>query len=438
MSTALGWALVGGVAAMLTALVPALHIYNVAALFLLWVTERGIPIETETLAFLFLGMVTGYTMLSVVPGVFFAVPDESMAFTILPAQRYLLEGRGYEAVTLMGLGGLGGLGLVAFLAPLAPHVLPAARTILQPHLPWLLWAVVTYLLLSEWPKGSERPPAGWRRWWDGWRSLLAGLGTFLLSGLLGLILRVRSPLPVTVAYQGLMPAFVGLFAVPWLLMNLSARVTLPPQRIGEAVDAPPLLVLQATLAGVAGGSFAAFFPSVTGGIGGFLAGHATGQRDARAFLVAQGATRVVYYVGGYLLFFVPGLQLTRGGMAWMLSTQGTLYGPQILLWAAASALCVGALTFLLSLGLARLAARLIAAVGYRRINALSLAVVLGLVYALTGWPGLAVCTVATGIGLLPTLWGARRLNALGLLLLGLALGLAGLEAPVLRMLGLLG
>lgn len=438
MSVALGWAMVGAAGAALTALIPALHIYNVAALFLLWVTEREIPLETEALAFLLLGMVTGYSMMSVVAGVFFAAPDESMAFIILPAQRYLLEGRGYEAVALMGLGGLGGLAVVAMLAPLASRVLPAVRATLQPHLPWLLWAVVVYLLLSEWPKGSERPPAGWRRWWDGWRSLSVGLATFLLAGVLGLILRARSPLPVTMAYQGLMPAFVGLFAVPWLLTNLLAQVTLPPQRIERAVDAPPLTVLQAVLAGVAGGSFAAFFPSVTGGIGGFLAGHATGQRDARAFLVAQGATRVVYYVGGYLLFFVPGLGLTRGGMAWMLSTRGALYGSEYLFWAAAAALCVGVLAFLLSLGLARLAIRLIAVVGYRRVNALSLAVVLGLVYALTGWEGLAVCAVATGIGLLPTLWGARRMNALGLLLLGLALGLAGLESVAMRVLGLLG
>jgi putative membrane protein len=432
------WTVAGTVIASFIGLIPALHIYNVAGLVLLLSTAGRIALPPERLAFLFLGMVTGYAMVNTIPSIFLAAPDESTVFVVLPGQSYALQQRGYEAVVLTGLGGLGGLAVLVALTPIASRLFPVLRTILQPHLPWILWTVIAYMLLSEWPKGAERAPAGWRRCWEGWRSLTAGLATFMLSGLLGFVLMYRSPLPVQVGYQNLLPAFVGLFAVPWVVTNLLARVELPPQHIARDVDAPWPILLQGTLAGTAGGLFAAFFPVVTGGIGGLLAGQATAQRDARTFLVAQGAAKMTYYVGGFLLFFVPGLHLTRGGMAWMVSTQYAAYTPEQYMQATGGALIGGVVAFLLSLGLARVAIGLLTHTSYQTISWATLALLVVVVGGLTGIVGLGICAVAAGIGLLPVLWGARRMNAMGVLLLPIALNMAGAGDAVARILGLLG
>jgi putative membrane protein len=58
------------------------------------------------------------------------------------------------------------------------------------------------------------------------------------------------------------------------------------------------------------------------------------------------------------------------------------------------------------------------------------------VLALTGWEGLVIAIVATGIGLLPVMWGSRRMNCMGVLLLPLTLNLAGLGPTVAGWLGL--
>ena len=63
---------------------------------------------------------------------------------------------------------------------------------------------------------------------------------------------------------------------------------------------------------------------------------------------------------------------------------------------------------------------------YRRISAATLVVLVGIVLALTGWSGLLVAVVATGIGLLPVMWGSRRMNCMGVLLVPLTLSLVGL------------
>ena len=431
------WALAGVGCAALIAPLPGLHIYNVAALILLMIESDVLTLAPERMGFLFLGMVTGYAMLNTLASVFLATPDETTLFLMLPGQRYLRQRRGYEAVVLSGVGGLAGLAALILLTTLGAPLLPSVREIVQPHLPWMLWTVIAYMLLSEWPKGTERAPAGWRRWWDGWRSLTAGLATFVLSGLLGLILMSRPLTPVRVAYQNLMPAFIGLFAVPWILQNLRARVQLPAQHLGTDVDLSPAVWIHGGASGVLGGLFAAFFPVVTGGIGSFLAGHITAQRDERAFLISQGAAKVAYYVGGYLLFFVPGLSMTRGGIAWMASTRYSSITPVRFYEAALAVLLSGILAFFLLLGWARMMAHLVTRVPYPVINGVTLGLMVILVLGLIGPIGLAIMIVASAIGLIPVLWGSRRMNAMGILLLPIALEMVGVADDVARWLGLI-
>jgi putative membrane protein len=431
------YAVGGALVASVLALVPALHIYNVAGFIILATATLGELAPPEMLAFFFLGLITSYAMLNTIPSIFLSAPDDSTVFVVLPGQKYLLQQRGYEAVVLTGIGGLGGVAVLALLTPVASSLLPALRAILQPHMHWILWTVIAYMLISEWPKGSDRAPAGFRRWWDGWKSLTAGLITFLLSGLLGFILLYRSLVPVTVAYQNLLPAFVGLFAVPWILQNILSRVELPEQHIARTVDATPGLFLRGTFAGALGGLFAAFFPVVTGGLGGFLAGHATAQRDDRLFIISQGASKVVYYVGGFLFFFVPGLHLTRGGMAWMLSSLWSSYTPQTYYTATAAVVLTGVLSFFLLLLMTRVTIQLVARVHYRWISLGTLIVLLVIVVGMTGWGGLLICAVSTGIGLIPVLWGSRRMNCMGVLLLPIALNMVGAGSVVAQWLGLI-
>jgi putative membrane protein len=293
------------------------------------------------------------------------------------------------------------------------------------------------MLLSEWPKGSDRAPTGWRRWWEGWKSLVAGLVTFLLSGILGFILLYRSLVPVTVAYQNLLPAFVGLFAMPWVVQNLLSRVELPEQHVAHTLDATLGMFVRGTLAGALGGLFAAFFPVVTGGIGGLLSGHATAQRDDRLFIISQGASKVVYYVGALLLFFVPRLHLTRGGMAWILSGLWSAHSPRTYYVAVAAVVVSGALSFFLLLVMARVAIGVIDRVHYRSISLVTLVLLLAVVVGTTGCGGLLICVVATGIGLIPVLWGSRRVNGMGILLLPIALNMSGVGSAIARWLGLI-
>jgi putative membrane protein len=290
------YALCGTLLASLLACVPALHVYSVAGLMLSFLVRSGRTVPPQRVAMFMLGMVVGYSVVNTVPSLFLATPDESTAWIVPPGQKYLMQRRAHEAAALAGIGSTGGVLVLVLLAPFAGMVLSPILQVIQPHVHWLLGAIVAYILISEWPKGTGRGQTVLARLWDGWKSIIAGLVTFCLSGLLGIILAYRSLVPVGMSTQGLMPAFIGLFAIPWILLNILSRAQVPKQHVCTSLDVTPRLLIQGVGAGAIGGLLAAVFPVITGGIGGLIAGHATAQRDERLFILSQGTSKTVYCV----------------------------------------------------------------------------------------------------------------------------------------------
>jgi putative membrane protein len=182
--------------------------------------------------------------------------------------------------------------------------------------------------------------------------------------------------------------------------------------------------------------FAAFMPVVTGGIGGFIAGHATAQRDDRLFVASQGASKVIYYVGAFLMFFIPGLGLTRGGMAWMMRPFFKPYGYDAYWQIMGVILLAAGLASLLLLFLSRVMIIIINRINYRSLSVITFFILIAVVSFISGPMGLALMTVATGIGLVPVYYHSRRMNCMGVLLLPLTVNMAGYGPDVVRLLGL--
>jgi len=434
-------AILGTLLSSLLACVPGLHVYNIMGLLAMLAhacVASGVAVPTELALPFAVGLMVGYAVLNTIPSILLAAPDESAMFTVLPGQKFFLSGRGMEGIMVTTVGSAAGLILLlVVLGPLAPALLPTSQTVLRPHVHWVLWCVIAFMLMSEWPKSRPSGQAGWGRFADSWKSTGIGLFTFLLAGLLGFILYFRTPIAAGAAFQNLMPAFVGLFTIPWLLLNLVNNVQPPEQAATCTLSMDPATAVRGAFAGALGGGFAAFFPVVTGGIGGLLAGHATAIRSDRTFLVSQGTSKLVYYVGGLLLFFVPGLGIRRGGGAWIISGIVTPYGYYEYFMALAAIAISGACALLLVAPLTRLTLAAIRRLGYRPISLVALLTIVALIGGITGWPGLCVAAVATGIGLLPVLFGSRRMNCLGVILLPMACNMSGVGTIVAQWLGLL-
>ncbi len=434
-AVALSAAAAGALAGSVIGCLPGFHVYSVLGLGALLSTAAATGIAADMALAFTVGAVTAWAIVSAIPAVLFSSPDESAVFAVLPGQRYLLQGRGPEAIALTAIGSAGALVILAPLAFALAPLLPGLHRILGPHYHWIIWVTITFMLLSEWPQGRTAGLSPGRRLWSGLRNVVAGLATFLLAGLLGVILFARSPLPVTASTQGLMPAFAGLFAIPWLLVNSMSRVKLPRQEMTPGPLPDLGAMAHGWAAGIAGGAFAAFLPVVSGGIGGLLAGHALSTRRESTFLVAQGACRAVYYTGGLLLLFVPALTVARGSAASMLRAVHVSRPGDMTLALAAAGMAAALAVWLVGPA-TRAMLRLLEQQGLRRVSLAALVLLVITVAWVGGVAGLAVMAVATGIGLIPALFGARRLNALGVVLLPMACAMSGLLPFVNRLLGL--
>ena len=430
----------GTVLSSVLACLPGLHVYNVMGAMVLGILAQaaaGHPVPSDIFVPAMTGMIVGWSMLNTIPAVLLGTPDESAMFTVLPGQKYLMAGRGFEGTMITAVGGLAGaFFLVCVVAPCAPRYLPVSQQVLKGHMHWVLWIIITFMLMSEWPKGGNRGPAGWAKFFDAWKTLLAGLATFLLAGLLGFIILTRSPVNHEVAFQNIMPAFVGLFAVPWCLLNMISAADVPPQRLAKSLAINGDVILRSVWSGGLGGGIAAYFPIVTGGVGGMLAGHATAQRDERIFIMGQGVSKFIYYVGSFMLMFVPGLFLTRGGGAWMIKAIYTPTGTAGYYLVLGCIAISAAISYLMMEPLAKITLRLIDRFNYRHVSTFALVIIVAMVVGVTGWIGLYIALVGTGIGLLPVLFGSRRLNCLGILLLPIACNMSGFGETITHWLGL--
>ncbi len=433
------YTIIGTFAGAIMSLIPALHAYNLAGLIIIICTGGGIAstfVPMTYLPFFMMAMIVNWAILNTIPALFLGAPDESAIFIVLPGQKYMMQGRGYEGAVVTGLGSVAGIiGLLIF-SPIFFRTLPKLRQLTTPHMFWILGLVICYMLMSEWPKGSGRPKTGWGRFLDGWKNLFAGLFTFFIAGMLGFIILNKPLMPVEYAFQNIMPIFVGLYAIPWVIGNIFSKTEIPPQFIGKSVDFDHRFWARAGLSGFIGGMFAAFMPLVTGGIGGFMAGHATAQRDDRLFIASQGASKAVYYIGAFLLLSMPGLGLTRGGMAWMM--RPFFYADSYdSYWRMMGVILLSAgLAFILLMLLSRLMIKIVNKINYRSLSVVTFFILIAVVLFIGGPMGLALMTVGTGIGLVPVYYHSRRMNCMGVLLVPITINMAGYGPDVLRLLGL--
>jgi putative membrane protein len=433
------YTLAGTIAGALLSMIPSLHIYNAAGIgLILWsVTEKLIPYPA--IAPFFLSMLVAFAYLNALTMTLIGAPDESATVTILPSTKYVMTGRGYEAVAITGIGSMLGTIVLVGSSPLVFLGLPYLHEILSPNLHWILMAIIAYMLMSEWPKGEGIGDTAWQRFRHGWSNLFAGLLTFGLAGILGMIVTSRTVVSIDVGFQNIMPVFVGLFAIPSAIQHLLSHEDLPPQHIPQSVDLNKNDIAVSTLQGTIAGGMAAFIPIVTAGIGGIIAGHTVARRGDKLFIVSGGVAKVLYYVGAFVLLYIVSpltpYGIGRGGLSIILK-------PVLQPLAREMPLMMGVIlfssfvSFLMLLTGAKWMVALLSKIHYHTIYYITVPAIVLLVFVVTGFPGMGLMAVATCIGMIPVFFHCRRSNCMAVLLVPITLNFAGYGNEILQIMGL--
>ncbi|MFC2091463.1 tripartite tricarboxylate transporter permease, partial [Elusimicrobiota bacterium] len=446
--------LLGTFAGAFICIIPSLHIYNVAGIaVVLWMRARYL-IPYYALGPFFMSLVVSFSFVNIIPMTFFNSLDESAGASILPSSAMFSQGRGKDAVLITGVGTLAGVFLLVLLYPFYFYVWPYIAAALGPHLHWIIGLIIVHYIMSEWPKGAGRGPNPLKKFMEAWRNCFAGITTFTLAGLFGLIYLSKPILHSQNSFQSIMPVFIGFFAIPSLIQNLVSKHEVPEQYSSEYINAGPWDFVYGLLPGFFGGMLAAYIPGVTAGIGSMLAGHTTNHRNLqrteymppaekgtkvflhtpqmyylqeRLFLIAGGTIRVIYYAGAFLLLFVL-TELTpygtgRGGLTFMLRPVFVAESGDY--WIiSATILLSGCIAFLLLSFLTDIVIRLLPRINIKKLTISSLILISILIYITGGgFTGILIAMITTCIGMIPVFYNCRRSHCMAVLLVPIAVNM---------------
>ena len=460
------YTLLGTLLGSLFCVIPSLHIYNLAGIaFVIWLNVRTL-VPYYALAPFFMSMVVAFSFMNTIPMTFLGAFDESAGATLLPSSAMVTQGKGKDAALMTGVGTLFGAFLLIIFTPFFFFIWPYIYEILGAHLHWVLGVVMVFYIMSEWPKGAGRGKSPLKKFMDAWRNLFAGLFTFGAAAVFGLIFTTQSIIPIEAAFQNIMPVFVGFFAVPSIIQSLLAEYDVPEQYDPDEINADWKDFGYGSGVGVTGGLMAAYLPAVTAGIGALFAGHATNHqaldkpkmedppedseleidyqmpemfyRQERNFLISGGVGKIFYYVGAFLLLFVitdmtPG-GMGRGGLNFILSPA---FAPEPGdYWVIASAILLSAsVSFFILYLFTKITINNIHNFDATYLHYFALMLIVAIIYGMTGFPGLIITTITTCIGMVPVFYNCRRSHCMAVLLVPIALGMAGYGDLIAEILG---
>lgn len=401
----LGFAVLGTGMGVFTGLIPGVHVNNIAPM-LVGLAASSVLSPMQAIS-LIVAMMLTHTFIDYIPSTFLGVPDEGTALSVLPAHRLVHQGRGYEVIRLTALGSLGALMLsAALVGPMLLVIGPAYESI-NPHMHWLLLAIIMVMFALE----------------RSWKSIWWAVMIFLLSGMLG-ILTLDTNLGASDTM--LMPLLGGLFGVSVLLASMKGQGKLPKQRITEE----PMSLrsnARSIFAGTSAGALTGIIPGVGPAQGTVLTQLATRSGGTRDFLVGVSGVNTAKALFSFVALYAIGRP--RSGAAVAVS-QIIDVGANELLLLTGIALFSGGLATILHLYIGKLATKHIHRLPYRAMCITVVASVIGLSLYYSGAVGLLVLATATAIGLLPATVGVKRTHCMGVIILPCILYFAGLKSAV--------
>ena len=388
----------GFLTGILTGLLPGLHVNNIALIllslsgmlvsFFSFLNRYGVSSDI-ILLMICIFIVTNaisHSFHDFLPSSFLGAPDEDTALSVLPAHSLLLEGRGFEAIVYSALGSYGAI-LFCFLL-----LFPVRFIIGEPLF-----------------------------FYDTLREIM--FFVFILSGVFGfLIFDLSVDSPIGLSSPVLFPALAGLFGTPTLLKSVLTKPCIPHQKTCEPVfdwKTRRSSILSIVTGGL-GGILVSIIPGITSATGTILAMTARGESDKRQTITTISAVNTACAFFVIVMMFVilkprSGAAIAAMELISVSEWRGFLL-PSSLIYLLIAILIAGNLSYFSFLKIGKFFAEKFDKIPYFPLVKATILLVVVLVFLFTGFIGLLVLFVATGIGLLPVEWGVRRSHCMGVLL----------------------
>lgn len=335
-----------------------------------------------------------HTSLDIIPSTFIGAPDEDTALVVLPAHSMLLEGKGYEAISISAKSSY--LAIFASFLMLIPFKFLIGKPfnfyeILEEIMPFILISISLIVIFTS-------------------RKIKEAILIYILSGIFGFVIFNIS--------QSIFPALAGLFGASAIIV--SKKEEIPEQRISEENNS---INPKDIMGGAASGGIVAILPGVTSAIATTMALAIRKERkEENAIAILSSANTATNFFVLATLFI---LLKARSGFAIVINHLMSIYqwngliAPSSLLLILSAVLISSTISFYLTKFIGKFVAKNISKIPYSNILKISLAIITIMVFIFSGWIGLLIFSVGTCIGIVGLKMGVKRSNFMAVLLLPL-------------------
>lgn len=377
----------GILAGTFTGLAPGIHTNTLAILLSTFLATK---FGSLALAVFIVSMIITHSFLDLIPSIFLGAPDQDSVLSVLPGHKYLLQGKGYQALKLTLYGGLG---CSILLIPLIIPFLYAASFIENTkYLIPIILAITTILFILDEKQLKNKL----------WALLL-----FLLSGILGIQAN-------QLIKEYLFVILTGFFALPTLILSIKQKTNIPTQIIDKTNDILSIKRIKVYIKTLLASFLVAPLPAIGTTGGAIITQKLFKANSSENFLIITGALNTLdAFYNLIILFF---LNRVRSG-ATLVIKQFTALDKNtffILLLISFIALFISCI---LTIYFGRLFARIITKINYPKISKIILLFLLILILVYSNFLGLFVAILATALGIIAPKVGVKRIHLLGCLTL---------------------
>lgn len=381
----------GCIFGIITGLFPGLHI-NLVSISVLSISATLLNFVSYLhLSLFILSMAITHTFLDSIPSIFLGAPESETALSVLPGHKFLLLGRGHDAVMFTLAGSIFSLILAVLFSPAIILFIKYFYPFLETAIPYILILSSVFLILRE----------NKSRFW--------ALVIFLMAGVLGII-----TLDTHFAKEPLFPLFSGLFGTSTLIFSLMSNNKIPKQ-IVKKVKINNIKLRKAIKSSFFAGGLCSFLPGLGPAQAAIIGSQISKNLEQDGFLILVGGLNTINMVLSIMALYV--INKSRNGAMVVISKLiGGLTFEYLLLFFATT-LLVGGIATYLTIFFSRFFARNICKIKYNKICLSIIFLIFILVFLISGIFGILILFTSTSIGLLTISLGINRSHMMGCLLL---------------------
>ncbi|MCS7121097.1 MAG: tripartite tricarboxylate transporter permease [Archaeoglobaceae archaeon] len=371
---------IGSLLGIIAGLTPGIHSNTFAALLTVLASREA--------ALMIIAAAIAYTVVNIIPTTFLGVPDEDTAISVLPAHKMVLEGRGFDCITISAVASFIAIVVSIPLFFTVSFVFKYYQVV-RAVTPIILILIAFLLIITERGEVGSEESSSWKK-----RSY--ALLIFTLSGLVGCFVfnyGVDDPLASL-----MLPMLTGFFATPVLISSAG--------KVRKQRKSFKLPDIEATFRGTLSGLFVSIFPGMSSGIATIIA--TINERNVERYIAAVSAANSANAILSLFSFLAAGK--TRSGAAVALKQLG--YKSNFIEISLVS-FFAALLAFLATILIAFFFASTITKIDARKLSIGVLIFLIILIFYLTSLVGILVFFVSSIVGILCVKLRVKRVNCMG-------------------------